>query len=119
MVVEAELPRHPNAAYQARALVAGFPSDLDRVQLDDAILAVSELVANAYRHGKGRITLRLESLRGGVRAQVGDEGPGFDPRAAPGAGLGIVGAVSDAWGHNGAKTEIWFEIGPPATTNRK
>jgi anti-sigma regulatory factor (Ser/Thr protein kinase) len=112
MVVEAELPRSPNAAFQARALMAGFPCDLDQVQHGDAILALSELVANAYRHGRGRITVHLESVGGGLRAQVGDEGRSFDPRGSAGAGLRIVGAVSDAWGLNRGGTEVWFEIGP-------
>jgi anti-sigma regulatory factor (Ser/Thr protein kinase) len=114
MVVEAHLLRGPNAPFRARALMADFPCGLDQVQLGDAILAVSELVTNAYRHGKGRITVRLESLGVGVRAQVADEGQGFDPRDGKGAGLGIVGAVSDAWGFNGDRTEVWFEIGPSA-----
>jgi anti-sigma regulatory factor (Ser/Thr protein kinase) len=109
MVVEAELPRVPAAAFQARGLVAEFPCALDHVRLGDAILAVSELVANAYRHGVGRITLHLESLPGGLRARVADDGLGFDP-TGPGAGLGIVGAVSDGWGLNGDRSEVWFEI---------
>jgi two-component sensor histidine kinase len=112
MVVEAHLPRGPHAPFQARALMADFPCNLDDARLGDAILALSELVTNAYRHGKGRITLHLESVDGGLRANVGDEGHGFDPRGAAGAGLRIVGAVSDAWGLNGGRTEVWFEIGP-------
>jgi len=111
MVIDAELPRAPNAAFQARTLVADFGCGLDRVERGDAIIAVSELVANAYRHGHGRITLRLRSLSDGLRAEVGDEGRGFDPQAAAGVGLGVVGAVSDAWGLNAGATEVWFEIG--------
>jgi anti-sigma regulatory factor (Ser/Thr protein kinase) len=112
VVVEAELPRSARSASLARSLVASFERDLGPVQHGDAILAVSELVANAYLHGRGRISLQLESRAGGLRARVDDEGTGFAPNANGGMGLSIVRAVSDAWGLEEARSRVWFEIRP-------
>lgn len=85
----------------------------DRVRLRQAL---GNLVDNALRYGRGRITLHSTSVDGGVALDVSDEGPGFaadvidrafdrfargDPgRARSGAGLGlaIVRAVADAHG---------------------
>src|SRR4051812_20849671 len=99
MILEAELPRDARAAFQARALVASFRCGLTVLQLADAMLAVSELVARAYRKGEGPITLRLESPDGGVlRADIGDEAKSFNGDPGEELGLEIVGATTDDWG---------------------
>lgn len=85
-----DLAPGPGAAAQARALtrrslrrwrVTG-PADVD-----DVVLIVDELVANAVVHGTGpvRLALRLEATRAGARltGEVGDA----DPRA-PGVPAG-------------------------------
>jgi anti-sigma regulatory factor (Ser/Thr protein kinase) len=109
VILEAELPRDARAAFQARGLVAGFRCGLTVPQLADAMQAVSELVANAYRNGEGPITLRLESPDGGLLAYVGDAANGFHPSANGDIGLQVVQATTDDWGvEDGC---AWFEIG--------
>jgi hypothetical protein len=115
MILEAELHRDARAPFQARALVANFRCGLTVPQLADAMLAVSELVASAYRRGEGRITLRLESPARGLRAYVGHEGNGFHPGDED-IGLDVVRATTDDWGVDGDGDVAWFEIGvPPAS----
>jgi len=55
------------------------------------------LIANAYRHGAGAVTLTARDVEGWLALDVADEGPGFGDfgeeafarRASPGEGLGI------------------------------
>lgn len=52
-------------------------------------LVVNELVTNALRHGRGRVSVGLESPGAEVLLRVGDEGPGPGP-APQGLGLALV-----------------------------
>jgi len=79
-------------------------------------LALSNLVSNALRHGKGTVRIAATPTRSGTRLSVDDDGPGFpadfiasaferftraDPsRSTPGTGLGLalVQAVAEAHG---------------------
>jgi anti-sigma regulatory factor (Ser/Thr protein kinase) len=110
-VAQVQLDARSNAPFLARRLVRGVASDLDPVQSGDAALAVTELVTNAFRHGRGPIGLRVEAARRWLRAEVVDEGDGFHAREMVGTGLGIVGAVSEDWGAATGPTRVWFEIG--------
>jgi len=83
-----------------------------------SVLAVSELVSNAVKHGTPPLQLRLMALPRGVRVEVDDASP-TPPRvlalpttAADGRGLTIVGAVSEAWGHysTGSGKCVWCDI---------
>ncbi|GAA0325747.1 ATP-binding protein [Streptomyces polychromogenes] len=69
-------------------------------RVDDVVLCVSELAANALRYGvpRGR-SYRVRLLNFGccLRVEVHDSGPGRS-RITPGTGLRIVEAVSDLWG---------------------
>jgi anti-sigma regulatory factor (Ser/Thr protein kinase) len=87
----------------------------------DARLVVSELVANAVRHGgadRSWVELRLEDAGAGVRGSVRHPGTGFRPPATPnpepvqgGRGLLLVAALTSAWGVTvGEGTTVWFEI---------
>lgn len=58
MVVNADLPADATAAAAARRHVEGFVSDAQLRQ--DALIVVSELVANAWQHGDPPISLVLE-----------------------------------------------------------
>jgi two-component system, sensor histidine kinase PdtaS len=56
---------------------------------------VNELITNAAKHGKGRITVRLErNPEKGYALSVSNDGPtlpeGFDPAACKGLGMRIV-----------------------------
>jgi anti-sigma regulatory factor (Ser/Thr protein kinase) len=110
-VGQVQLDARSNAPFLARRLVRGLASDLDPVQFSDASLAITELVTNAFRHGRGPIGLRVESARRWLRAEVVDQGDGFPANQVAGNGLGIVGAVSEAWGAARGPTRVWFEIG--------
>lgn len=46
-------------------------------------LITSELVANALKHGTGRVLVSLSSVPGGLQIRVEDEGPGFTPDFVP------------------------------------
>ncbi len=83
-------------------------------------LAVSELVTNAICHGASPIEIRTMSDAAEVRFEVSDSGPGM-PRSGPvaplatgGRGLGIVAAITDAWGcernRNGPGKTMWFTL---------
>jgi anti-sigma regulatory factor (Ser/Thr protein kinase) len=88
--------------------------------VDDALLVVSELVANAVRHAHTVSTLELELSDGGRRLRVAlADGSSTAPRlrhahysAEDGRGMGILAALSDRWGielHVGGK-RVWWEV---------
>lgn len=112
-----ELPRQPTAASVARRHLKRLESGLSPPQRHDAALALSELVTNAYEHGRGRIRVRLEAVGPGMRAEVMDEGRGFMPGPLPaewswgGAGLLVVDRVTDRWGVDRGSSRVWFELG--------
>ena len=84
----------------------------------DLELVVSELVNNAFVHGRGEIRLALQLDGGRVSGQVTDGGDGFWP-IVPGSrvdkpggfGLGIVGRLSSRWGVRDGTSDVWFEMG--------
>jgi anti-sigma regulatory factor (Ser/Thr protein kinase) len=98
--VEYTLPRQASSARWARQLTTGFlagartsPQAAQRV--DDANLVVSELVANATRHGRGRCRLRLSTAPRTITVEVRDDGhrrpvsrrPGLDQEGGRGIAL--------------------------------
>ena len=98
-----DLPNDDTAPGQARQAVR---KTLTRWRLlavlDDAILAVSELVTNAVRHGLPPIGLLLRRRAGQVRIEIDDARPEpLAPAVKPGPlqesgrGLGIVRDVAD------------------------
>jgi signal transduction histidine kinase len=132
------------AADLGRDLVVEAPPDLlaaaDRLRLEQAL---SNLVENALRHGRGDVTLRAclgES--GNAEIHVLDEGPGFEagflPRAferfsrgdearsGGGAGLGLAIAAVIAGAHGGSihaanredgGGDVWLSL--PVSRRRK
>jgi two-component sensor histidine kinase len=92
-------PRHP------APVLAVEPQQLIAVEADEITLpaataiplgfVVNELITNAAKYGKGRITVRLERNPGeGYALSVADDGPalpeGFDPAACQGLGMRII-----------------------------
>ncbi|MFE9440160.1 ATP-binding protein [Streptomyces sp. NPDC006602] len=80
--VEYLLPDEATSAGQARRLTSAFLSrprhrmaPVDAEQIDDATLIVSELVANATRHGQGGCRLRLRVSDERVTVEVFDDSP--------------------------------------------
>jgi anti-sigma regulatory factor (Ser/Thr protein kinase) len=87
-------------------------------QQHDAALMVSELVTNAFLHGIGTISLRIDVEADAVRIEVSDHGDAaLTPSPAPGAhggwGLRIVDQLADDWGVLAGSTKVWFKIGQP------
>src|SRR5205807_1713571 len=89
------------------ARVAGDRAALER--------ALANLVENARRHGRGRITIETASADGAVRLSVTDEGPGLSAEeseqafarfwrgsdSVPGSGLGLSIVRATAERHGG------------------
>jgi anti-sigma regulatory factor (Ser/Thr protein kinase) len=70
------------ADVQARASRAGFPDH----RVDDMVLALHELAANAVHHGAGAGRLRIWSVVGALHCQVDDGALASGDPATPGAG---------------------------------
>jgi len=77
------------ADVQVLASLAGFPDH----RVEDMVLAIHELAANAVHHGAGTGRLRIWNLAGALHCQVDDGLPAFGGPAAPGAGHGDGGAT--------------------------
>jgi anti-sigma regulatory factor (Ser/Thr protein kinase) len=116
----------PHAVTAARHSVEALSGVVDQAAGDKLALLVSELVANAVRHGSRRptdpITVRIWTSPGTVRVQVSDRGSGLGriPRPRPGElrvrgwGLFLVAQIADRWGkRSGARTDVWFELDAP------
>jgi anti-sigma regulatory factor (Ser/Thr protein kinase) len=115
----------PRGATQARRWVSGVCEEIGRSDLvENAALAMSEVVTNAILHGRPPVTVRLRGTRDHPRVEVRDESP--DPPSPPhteidqefqleiatfGRGLGIVASSSTAWGaeRDGEGKMVWFE----------
>lgn len=116
-----KLPRAPRAAGLARAAMRRLCADrLTPVALEDAELLVSELAANAVRHGHGQIVLRAALDENRLVVEVVDEGSGFERRLrgrdfehVGGWGLDLVEDLSSRWGVHEGTTHVWFELELP------
>jgi anti-sigma regulatory factor (Ser/Thr protein kinase) len=103
-------------AFTRRALVAWHLPDL----ADDVVLAVNELVTNAFLYGSEPVTLSLTPSGHGVRVEVSDLSRRMPTTPPPsrtsttGRGLAIVTAISRNWGARrlqaGGKS-VWAEFG--------
>ncbi len=91
--------------------------------LDDALLVVSELAANALTHAGSSYRVRLSTTDQALRIEVDDDGAGT-PEPQPlteteehGRGLHLVGALAASWGMEAAEgggKRIWAELALPA-----
>lgn len=96
----------------------GYPT-----AVDDASLAVTELIANAIKHANSAVHVTVV-VDHAITVSVRDRGPAMSRRRAPlpmaenGRGLRIVAAVSAEWGmveELGGKC-LWFRLPLPDTT---
>ena len=105
------------ARQRLRTLLPTLPSE----QLDDVILATSEVVTNAILHGEGPIRVRAWTGPAAVRVEVSDAGQRNPQPAAgignddeAGRGLFIVDMVTTRWGAlptiPGPGKTVWFEV---------
>lgn len=87
----------PTAAQARQAVRATAPATLGADEVDDLVVAVSEVVSNALRHGRPPVRLRIWTGEDRILVAVGDAGPGpGDPMAGllpftdrPAGGLGL------------------------------
>ncbi|WP_124439801.1 ATP-binding protein [Streptomyces sp. NL15-2K] len=124
--VEWRLPRHARSVGRARALLRdqAVAWKLPDEVTETAVLLLSELMTNAYRHAKvslgreiwTRCILESDRLRVSV-ADANDTLP--TPREASlddesGRGLTLVTALADTWGSEprppGIGKTVWFEL---------
>ena len=113
------LRRSDEISATARTAVRSFAERLGERRTADACLLVSELVTNAYCHGRGQILLRIAVQDHAACFAVQDEGDAVlrltpDPGQYGGWGLNIVASVADRWGTGSAPTHVWFELAPDA-----
>ena len=116
-----DLPPSLDAASFARRYLAEHADGLDPELVYDAQLLVTELVANAVKHGQPAITLQVRLEPPGIGVRVHDDGeklPHVPADAAPtqpsGRGLRIVSTLASDWGVETApgmpgKT-VWFHL---------
>src|ERR1700754_410410 len=104
------LPPDASAPSVARAATVRFLTGrIDPNRMGELTLVISELVGNAFVHGRGQIVLRLQVDDGVVRGEVIDQGAGFErevrergPEEVSGRGLFLVDALTSQWGiHEG------------------
>ncbi|GGK70524.1 hypothetical protein Sme01_27560 [Sphaerisporangium melleum] len=100
-----ELPPDPAIVAKARAMVGETLLSWDLPDLlDDVVLAVAELLANAITHGRPPVRLSMEAAGGELRVQVTDHGAEWPRRldlgveAVHGRGLAIVQALAQRMG---------------------
>ncbi|NXY95439.1 ATP-binding protein [Streptomyces sp. BR123] len=109
-------------AFTARALQDWNPAGsfgIDQHAVDDIILVVAELVANAMLHAGGPLEIVLDASDGRLRVEVSDGDTTLpaprrphQPSVPGGHGLFIVQRTSDRWGterHSTGKT-VWAEF---------
>jgi anti-anti-sigma factor len=124
--VEVDLAADLSAPARARAEVRQVAADhLEDTTLDSAVLLTSELVANAVIHpppsGEGGcVGLQITCYEDGIRCEITDQGPGFDPaelhgrrRESGGRGLMLVDALAARWGTERPSDQtfcVWFEL---------
>lgn len=110
---ELETPR------AARRIVARALEEWDcQEALDNVVLLLSEVVANAVTHARTDVEVSVRLLRGVIRIEVGDASPEsarpreVNPDAESGRGLHLVEQLASSWGEE--RTEhgkvVWFEV---------
>lgn len=123
MLPDIELRLKPNveAPAEARKGLEPLRTSLDDLFVDDAVLLVSEIVANSVRHASldssDTIEVRVRGSLSMLHVDVVDPGPGFDPdhlrpsRKNGGWGLRLLDRLATRWGvERNHVTRVWFEL---------
>ncbi|MFC4060614.1 ATP-binding protein [Planomonospora corallina] len=112
---------------RARRYVRDLLDTAGHRQADDALLLVSELVANSVRHSDsgrhpgGRVTVAVAKHDATIRIDVIDAGSperspslraGTDPGSCTGRGLWLVDELASEWGWHDtpAGRVVWFQL---------
>lgn len=115
-----ELHEHTPSLSAMRRWISGAFSHLSQDLLEDVQLAVTELVSNAYDHGRHPRQLRLRRIEasGRLRIEVDDASPDLPTLGRSrlndtrGRGLIIVNKLAEQWGvvsHPIGKT-VWADL---------
>lgn len=118
-----DLPQDLGSVRTARRFVRETLVTWDLQEIvDDALLVVSELAANAITHAGSAYRVRLASTARSLRIEVRDGGAGT-PEPQPksltnehGRGLLMVAAISASWGierSDGVRKLVWAELTRP------
>jgi anti-sigma regulatory factor (Ser/Thr protein kinase) len=121
LAVEHALPKTMEAPALARDAIRELDGSVPPDLVEDATLLVSELVTNGVKYGgDGRIRLEIEAEEGRLRAEIVDQGSGFEPQTRAGRdmapsdeggwGLHLVETLADDWGVHEGSTHVWFEL---------
>jgi anti-sigma regulatory factor (Ser/Thr protein kinase) len=113
-----ELPRTTEAPYLARRALERLDGEVDPSLMPSVRLLVSELVTNSVKYGgDGPVRLEVRSAEDRLRAEIIDQGAGFDPvkrsddlEKVGGWGLHLVEQLTTEWGTYEGSTHVWFEI---------
>src|SRR5687767_15789352 len=119
LLAEWRLQVDRNTPGTARGLIRETIGSTER--LDELLLLVDEIVANAVVHGSpeadGQIGLRLERDARTIRIVATDGGDHFEPELAeprsdwPHFGLYLLDELADRWGVSiDGKKAVWFEM---------
>lgn len=118
------LPSDPRAAASARRRVREHLDLVAPSVVDDALMAVSELVTNAVRYGEGDLEVRVRRASGVLRIEVFDAGQCLPQpsevteESLGGRGLHVVGELATRWGTTldgtGPGKVVWCEFHLPA-----
>lgn len=128
--IEWRLARHARSVGRARTLLREQATswNLPNEVTETAVLLLSELMTNAYRHAKvspgrelrARCVLEADRLRVSV-TDANDTLPAArqaSPDDESGRGLALVAALADKWGTEprpgGIGKTVWFELPAPA-----
>jgi anti-sigma B factor antagonist len=134
---DTEYPPDDLAPSRARATVRELlGAALEQPVLASVVLMTSELVTNAVRHSGASecssiVGLRVVVFPDGIRVEVDDPGPGFDPSTQSlepvplpgpdqgGRGLFVVDRSAHRWGtrrlenERGSRFAVWFDVESP------
>ena len=119
-----ELPPTTESVPAARRYVREALGSTE-VDLDIALLLVSEVATNAVLHARSpfRVTVVPVDLR--VRIEIYDSSPvpprmhAFSPTSGTGRGLRMLDQLAHSWGvhANGRGKTVWFEVGDAGETS--
>ena len=122
VVVERRLASEASSVGEARRVLRQAVADAkidDGTWVDDALIAISEIVTNALVHAGTPIGLTIRVDDTGVRVEVADGSPhpprprGYAVTAGTGRGLSLVEELVGAWGSQPDEPGkvVWFELG--------
>ena len=104
----------PRARDALRSLMGTWADEETR---EDALLLLTELVANGVVHARSSLAVHLTVAHDGLRAEVRDESPLSPmlriPDESGGRGVLILNVLASRWGvlpHPGSGKTVWFEL---------